>query len=307
MPAPPVSSPLISRSQWLCAALLGVVAFAASPAHAQGGSPKPAETPQLPPVTVTGYFLNEERLVGSYKQPEWTTERRFAETRAYVLPPGQIEFEQWWRGTFERDDTEQHRFLTEIEFGFPGRFQLDLYGRFEQETGDKTHYVGEQFEGRWAFADWGKIWGNPTLYLEWKNNHGAVDVLEGKLLLADGMKYGLHWGVNFSYEQQLGAEHEIERALTFGLSKSVYDSKLGLGVEGVFQHVISHGTTSQTGFLLGPSLQWRPTKHTHLDLVPLFGIGGESPRTQVFVVFGAALRPGEKSETVGEPTSSKSR
>ena len=38
-------------------------------------------------------------------------------------------------------------------------------------------------ELRWAFADWGKIWGNPTIYLEWKGEDAAPDHVEGKLLL----------------------------------------------------------------------------------------------------------------------------
>lgn len=289
---------------------LGLLLSPSAPACAQApaAEPKPAEKNQvLPPVTVTGTPLDEERKVGKYRQPEWTTERRFAEVRAYVLPEGMVEFEQWWRGTYNRDNSEAHRFLSEIEVGLPGRWQLDLYGRFEGETGRSTRYVGEQVEARYAFANWGRIAANPTLYLEWKNNHEGADVLEGKLLFADQVRNGWHWAANLSFEEEVGGSREIERALTFGLSKTVKDSKLSVGLEGVLQYVTAHGEDGQTAFLVGPSIQWRPNKNMHLDLVPLFGTTHDSPRSQIFVVFGANLRQGEKGKDSFEPTSSRSR
>ena len=104
-----------------------------------------------------------------------------------------------------------------------------------------------------------------------------------------------------------GGGREIERALTLALSKSVRDSKFSVGVETVLEHVTAHGSASESALLIGPSLQWRPTKTVHVDFVPLFGATADAPRSQIFVVLGGNLRQGEKGVDSGEPVSSKSR
>ncbi len=49
----------------------------------------------LQEVVITAQRQNEERLVGPYGQPQWTTLRRFPSTRVYVQTlPGRAEFEQ---------------------------------------------------------------------------------------------------------------------------------------------------------------------------------------------------------------------
>src|SRR5690348_10022388 len=52
---------------------------------------------EMPALTVQGARpdLKEQELICSYGQPRWTARRRFTETRAYVVPEGQIEFEYW--------------------------------------------------------------------------------------------------------------------------------------------------------------------------------------------------------------------
>ena len=64
------------------------------------------------------------------------------------------------------------------------------------------HYQSFNVELRWALADWGKIWGNPTLYAEYKfaDEHWGPDVYEFKLLLGDQFAPRWHWGVNFVWE-----------------------------------------------------------------------------------------------------------
>ena len=86
---------------------------------------------RLPDITVFGPMIpvaSEELKVGEYQQPEWTQHRRFPTTRVYVQKqPWEVGFEQWWRGRFRRNGTQQHRFQEEIEIGLPKRLQLDLY------------------------------------------------------------------------------------------------------------------------------------------------------------------------------------
>lgn len=280
------------------------------PGWAQGvanDGPLDKDKQERPPVIVPEKLLDEERLVGPNKQPEWTTERRFAESRVYVLPPGMIEFEQWWRGTYKKGDTRAHRFLTEVAFGLPGRWQLDLYGRFEGETGSATRYVGEQIEARYALAEWGRIPANPTFYLEFKNNQHGPNVLEGKLLLGDELRSGWHWAANLSYEEEQGGSREIERALTLGLSRTIRDSRFSIGLEAVYENVTARGSSPENAFLLGPSIQWRPTKEIHVDFAPLFGMNNDAPHSQIFIVFGYTLRPGGKGKDVNDPVSSRTR
>jgi len=38
--------------------------------------------------------------------------------------------------------------------------------------------------------------------------------------------------------------------------------------------------------LIGPSVQWRPTRHIHIDAVPMFGITHDAPRVECWTVLG---------------------
>ena len=158
----------------------------------------------LPETLVVGRRLSEDRAVGPNQQPEWTTARRFATTRVYVLPPWQAEFEQWWKGKFPRQGKGEHFLQSEIGIGLPYRLQLDIYENLERPVGGTFQHGGNQFEMRYAFADWGKIPLNPTLYLEWKANHNAADAYEVKLLLGEELAPRWHWGLNFFFEQEVG-------------------------------------------------------------------------------------------------------
>jgi hypothetical protein len=134
---------------------------------------------RLPTVTVTETNvppdeLREDQPIGPNEQPEWTTRRRFATTRVYVAQPWQMQFEQWWKGKFPREGRSEHLFQSEISLGLPYRFQLDFYENLELTANRTFRHQGNQVEGRWALADWGKIPLNPTLYGEWKFNQNGV-------------------------------------------------------------------------------------------------------------------------------------
>ncbi len=264
------------------------------------------ETVRLPETTVTAERLREEERVGENNQPEWTTVRRFPTTRVYVLAPFQIEFEQWWRARNIRHDSTRHRFQSEIGIGLPYRFQLDYYENFERVPHEETKHTGSQVEARWALADWGEIPLNPTLYAEWKFNDEESDVYELKLLFGDEAGRGWHWAVNGTFEQQIRDARETEIALSEAVSYTLIDQELSAGLEGVFRSESANGSRGkpEQSFLLGPSVQWRPTPRTHLDFVPLVGIGGESPQLEVYVVFGIELGGGSK-EGVKAPTSTR--
>jgi len=270
---------------------------------------EPGTEETLPEIEVHASALREERPVGPYNQPEWTTRRRFATTRAYVLPQGAIEIEQWWRGKWPDEGGPSHQFQTELGVGLPGRFQLDLYQNFEHPAGGDFTHAGSAVEVRWAFADWGKIFLNPPLYGEWKFTDGGPDVGEVKLLLADEFGTGWHGATNLIFEQQSGGTHETEIALSAAVSYTVRDGELALGIETKVERASGDGVHGpfEVEVLLGPSVQWRPTPRVHVDFVPLFGLTGDSPTLEAYLVVGIDLGPSPEAHFGRSPTSLRSR
>ncbi len=245
---------------------------------------------ELPPVTVVGEAppgLREEELIGSYQQPRWTATRRFPTTRVYVIPEGKVEVELWARGTFD-DGESQWRFLQEVEIGLPGRFQLDLYLREDYSSASGSTLMGGQFEIRWAFADWGRIWGNPTLYLEYILLDSRPDKIEPKLLLGGEVCEGVHWGANIVGEFELGGDYEFEYKLTAGLSYTVIDSTFSVGIENILTLADTESDRGNfaTTFVIGPSFQWRPLAPLTINVAPLFGVTGGSPDVQLWLNVG---------------------
>src|SRR3954468_22468343 len=196
-------------------------------------------TVRMPETTVLGLggFLSEEAKVGVTERPEWTSARRFTGTRVYLQQdPWEAGVESWWRFKNHRDNTFSHRLLEEVEIGLPGRFQVDLYNDIEGDERGKFHYQSFNVELRWALANWGKLWGNPTVYAEYKiaDDHWGPDVYELKLLLGDQLTTRLHWGLNFVWEAEIGGEREQEFQVTVGLSYTLIDQKLSVGLEGYY-------------------------------------------------------------------------
>lgn len=260
-------------------------------------------------VVVSAAPINEETLVGENQQPEWTAYRRFPTTRIYVLPPWQFEFEQWWNGKFPREGESEHRFQSEIELGLPYRFQFDIYENVENPADGTTRHAGNQIEARWAFADWGRMPLNPTLYAEWKFNDHSADAYELKLLLGEELAPRWHWGFNLFYERETGGERTTEWGFSQAVSYSVIDSKFSVGVEMNYENTTEKNSRGnpENEFLIGPSVQWRPTSRTHLDLVPLLGATHDSPIVETFVVFGIELGTGTESKETNAPVSARAR
>ena len=278
---------------------------------AQNGNPTaPA---RLPEVTVTDRApadsIPEEQRVGPNQQPEWTTERRFATTRIYVLPPWQVEFEQWWKGQYPRHDKGNHLFQSELGVGLPYRLQLDLYENLERTTRGTFQHQGVQVEMRYALADWGKIPLNPTLYGEWKFNDDEPDAYEVKLLLGEEIAPRWHWGFNVFYEQEVGRGRTSEIGFAQAVSYSVVDGKLSVGLEMNLERSSGPNFDGKPAveFLLGPSLQWRPHPRVHLDLVPLFGTTHDSPAVEAYVVFGIDFGPAKSRSEGLVPASTQTR
>ncbi|MCX7007823.1 MAG: hypothetical protein NTY53_11355 [Kiritimatiellaeota bacterium] len=260
-------------------------------------APSPAQTTTtLPEIEVRGLALKEAQAIGPYEQPEWTTERRFPTTRVYLQQtPWSQGVEAWWRGKWFKDGTSEHRYEAEYELGLPGRMQLDVYQAWKT---DKEHITKPEYtsaELRYALADWGKLLFNPTLYGEAKVVPDGPNVLEGKLLQR------IHWGVNFVWEEETGGERTRELAFSHAASYTVLDQCLSVGYELNYaqESVAGARAEPEKTLVIGPSVQWRLTRNTHLDLVPMFGVTTDSPRIQSFIVFGYDF--GGEDKTVHAP------
>lgn len=255
--------------------------------------PQPVETRlrswEYPVIQVTAPrvpTLREESLIGSYAQPLWTATRRFPTTRVYIVPEGKMETEYWLRTTFKKDGTTTYRSLYEAEFGLPHRLQMDIYFRTDQDGKEGEIYNSEQLEMRYAFADWGKLPGNPAVYLEWirHDKRDEPDQIEPKLLFGGELAQRWHWGVNFVAECQTGGDLEREYQLCSGLSYSVRDYKLAVGAEckAAFTDTKEARGTFDDDVLLGPSIQYRPFPQMTMNIAPLFGVTDNSDKAQLW-------------------------
>lgn len=271
------------------ATTLPLAAQVVNPADKQ----RPPAEPQNPPVVVESRRvsdLKEEDRIGSYQQPEWTSHRRFAETRIYVRPEGTAEFEYWLvPETPAGGGPTETKTQYEFEFGLPGRFQLDLYLVSHQDGNEGVMSFDEQkFEIRHALADWDVIWGNPTIYLEWAAINEAPDHVEAKLLLGGEVTSGWHWGANLVFEHETGGAQENGYEITGGLSKTLTDQRFSVGAEvkAAWIDEKSDRGNFTNEVLIGPSFQFRPLVNTHIDVAPLFGVTNDSPDAKITLVFG---------------------
>ncbi len=284
--------------------LLTAVGFLAA------ATPSRAQEAEAPSVEVTGTApgaLRQDTPVGPYNQPEWTLQRAFSTSRVYVRPPGTLSFNHFWTPEF-KDGTVEHTFREEVEIGLPYRLQLDLYQNWGIEKGD-AFYKGSSIELRYALANWGKIPLNPTLYGEWNFNDDAPDKWELKLLLGQIFSRRWNWAGNFTYEQETGGEREQEIALSSALTYALIDQTLNAGVEMLWEHKTSKDTRGdpENEFLIGPSINVRPTRFSFITVAPLFGTTNDSPDAEVFVIAGFNFRfggpPGLREEGPTAPAS----
>jgi len=268
--------------------------------------PEVMVTDTAPAETRPGW-LQEEEFVGPYQQPEWTTARRFSSTRVYIQKlPWEAGFEQWVRYRHHRDGTSEFRFQEEFEIGLPHRFQLDLYETWAVNQDHFTQQDEVSAEVRYALADWGKIPLNPTLYFEYAQHDHDPNTIEAKLLLGTDFSPRWHWGLNLICEQELSGGKNTELAVSQGISYTLVDEKLGVGLEWEYSHEKANGSKAEDSFVIGPSAQWRPAPWCHVDFTPMFGCTYDSPRVEAFLVIGIDFGSGSKKQDRYAPSSLKS-
>ena len=281
-------------------------------------------------ITVTG-----EEVPSAYGAPPGFSRARFSNAvNAYVLPPWSFFLGELYEGQGFRHGPPDHLFTQEIEMGLPYRFNVAAEAQFERFNGGGGAQT-VSLEARWALADWNKIPLNPTIFAEYKFGVGTIrheevppppsggeeeeeeeggppkvpDAYEVRLLLAQDFFERVEWAMNWFFEK----ENTGDRGREWGFSQAAMipvllpNERLKVGIEMLYKNVTTKDTRGDAlnSFVIGPTLAWKPTAQTRLDVSPLFGVTDDSPIADVFVAF-SWLFGGERSEAEA-PVSSRFR
>ncbi len=280
-----------------------------------------------------------EEVPSAYGAPPGFSRSRFSNlTNAYVLPPWAVYAGIIYQGDALRFNRPDHMFTEEVEVGLPYRFGIAIENSIEAFRGnvqDRSFSI----EARYALADWNKIPLNPTIFAEWKfgigdilhdegppeplgkgeaqafiNEHNPLpDAYEVRLLLSEDFFEKVEWALNGFFEQEVTGD----RGREYGFAQSAMmpillpEERLKAGVEMQFTTFTDKGIRDMPSyrFIIGPTIAWKPTRNTRLDVSPLFGATDDSPKASVFVVFSMLFGPPGASEAEhGEaPASTRNR
>jgi len=285
---------------------------------------------EQPEIVVTG-----EEVPSAYGAPPGLSRSRFSNTtQAYVLPPWSFFFGELFEGQGFRHGPPDYLFTQEVEMGLPYRFNVAAEAQFERFNGGGGAQT-VSLEARWALADWNKIPLNPTIFAEYKFGVGTIrheevppppgeggeeeeeeggppkvpDAYEVRLLLAQEFFERVEWAMNWFFEK----ENTGDRGREWGFSQAAMtpillpNERLKVGIEMLYKNVTTKDTRGDAlnSFVIGPTVAWKPTAHTRLDISPLFGCTHDSPIADVFVAF-SWLFGGERAEAEA-PVSSRFR
>ena len=297
-----------------------------------GNQPAHAQTAIAEPLVVTG-----EEVPSAYGAPPGLSRSRFSNlTNAYVLPPGAVFAGLIYQGDALRFNRPDHSFTQEVEIGLPYRFGVAIENTIEAFRGH-TQERTFSIEGRYALADWNKIPLNPTIFVEYKFGIGDIlhdegppeplpkgeaeeflaeheplpDAFEVRLLLAQDFGEYVEWALNGFFEQEVGGD----RGREYGFAQSAMvpiilpHERLKVGVEMQLTTLTDKGIRDDPSYrlIIGPSIAWKPTKNTRLDISPLFGATDDAPRASVFVVFSMLFGPGGEAHEAEAPASTRNR
>ncbi len=323
------------------------------------------QTAQSESIVVTG-----QALPSAYGAPTSFSQSRFSPlTNAYVLPPGAMYASFIYEDAVVHFRRPDHDFTIETEFGLPYRINVAMETDIEHYgSEDGTQLRSFSLEARYAFADWNKIFLNPTIFAEYKFGGGRIlhdegpptpahkfgpggfdtsnetpDAYELRLLLSEDFFERIELAVNGFFEQEL----EGDRGREWGIASSIVTpihlfhaappapspdhkaitsrgeditpvagteepwEELKVGVESLFRSFTDKGIrgTPYNSFIIGPTVAWKPTRATRLDISPLFGVNHKSPVMELFVVFSYYFGGGATGPEAGgeAPASTRNR
>ena len=269
-------------------------------------------------IVITG-----EEVPSAYGAPPGFSRARFSNAvNAYVLPPWAFFFGELFEGQGFRHGPPDYLFTQEIEMGLPYRFNVAAETELERFNGGGGVQT-VSLEARWALADWNKIPLNPTIFAEYKFGVGTIrheevppppggggeeeesgppkvpDAYEVRLLLAQDFFERVEWAMNWFFEK----ENTGDRGREWGFSQALMtpvllpNERLKIGVEMEYKNFTTKDTRGDPlhSFTIGPTVAWKPTTQTRLDISPLFGCTAGAPVADVFVAF-SWLFGGERAE-----------
>lgn len=242
--------------------------------------------------------------LGEYGQPAWAERNHASSTTAvYVLSPYEASLDLFWEGDFSRHGKTRHEFKQEIDVGLLHRFELG----FENEVGvigDQGHETSGTFEIRYALATWNVLPLNPAVSAEYvvgwgksvesasddSHHHGdrlrdQPDAAVLRLLL--GQDFAGHFGyaMNVALQQDVsdrGRQFQLSHCVTCGLMKGLFE----VGAEMRYTHSTQEFRAhDRDDLVIGPTVGWKPTRQTRVNLAPLFGCTSESPTVAMLAMF----------------------
>lgn len=279
-----------------------------------------------------------EEVPSAYGATPGFSRSRFSNlTQAYVLPPGAVFAGLIYQGDSLKFNRPDHMLSQEIEIGLPCRFGLAVENSIENFRGH-TQERTFSIEARYALADWNVIPLNPTIFVEYKFGLGNIlhdegppeplppgeakeflseheplpDAYEIRLLLAQDFTNHVEWAANGFYEQEIGGDRGREIGFAQSLMFPVLSNqRLKVGAEMKFTSFTDAGIREEEEspsyrVLIGPTVAWKPSKTTRLDVSPLFGVTDDAPHASVFVVF-SMLFGGRETEQAEAPASTRNR
>jgi hypothetical protein len=229
-----------------------------------------------------------------------------------------------YNGTFPRKGQPDHLFVQEYELGLPCRFQV-AWEFYQESINGHRQIPFTLIEGRYAFADWGKIPLNPTLLAEFKwgtgkdysgkeTDRGAggdsgeesvtksiSNSYEVRLLLGQEIGESVEFASNIFFEQKLSGDREREVGFSTAWSYALRGEAFKVGLETKYSNESQPAKRhlARNIFQLGPAFTYKPSPHTRIDVAPLAGIGHDSPYLETFLIFSVDFGTGETKEVEG--------
>ncbi len=135
------------------------------------------------------------------------------------------------------------------------------------------------------------------------------DAYELRLLLAQDFGEKVEWALNGFFEQEIGGDRGREWGFAQSVSMPVIlpNERLKAGVEMQYRNFTDKDTRDDPShsFVIGPTVAWKPSRNTRIDVSPLFGVTDDSPRVQVFAIFSFLF--GGESQEAEAPASTRNR
>lgn len=145
---------------------------------------------------------------------------------------------------------------------------------------------------------------------EFRDRPNLPDAIEGRLLLAQDFGERFEWAFNGFIEQELSGDRGREWGFAqTGAAPLTRKETLKAGVEMQYVNFTEKDRRDDPShsFVIGPTVAWKPARAIRLDLSPLFGVTGDSPRVQVFAVFSLLFGPGGAAKEAEAPASTRNR